>query len=85
MRVDAPYCEMSSCSLWDIEKADLDETLDRKGYLINRLQMNRYSLYLWWKSSAAISCHRLLGMSQESIYKAGGETLCLVQIVHLGM
>ena len=49
IRLGSLYSEMSSCSFPDREKVDLDENLDRKGYLLNKLQISRYSLPLWLK------------------------------------
>ena len=40
------YCVIRSCSLWDMDRADLEATLNRNGYLLNRSQMRRYSLPL---------------------------------------
>ena len=39
-----PYRDMSSCSIWERDRADLEFTLNRKEYLLNRSQMSRYSL-----------------------------------------
>ena len=43
----SPYWEMSSCRCMDSHWVDLVDTLYKKGYLINRSQMLRYSLPLW--------------------------------------
>ena len=37
---------ISSCSFWDRDRADLEVTLNRNGYLLNRSQMRRYPLPL---------------------------------------
>ena len=41
------YCKMSSSNHAHRDWADLVETLYRKGYLLNRSQINKYSLPLW--------------------------------------
>ena len=40
------YCVISSCIFWDRERADLEVTLNRNGYVLNRSQRRRYSLPL---------------------------------------
>ena len=46
-RDGGPCWEMSSSKCVHRDWADFVETLYRKGYLLNRLQINRYSLPLW--------------------------------------
>ena len=41
------YWEMISYRCMDNDWADLVDTLYKKGYLLNRSQMSRYSLPLW--------------------------------------
>ena len=48
-RDGGPYCEMISSKHAHRDCADLVETLYRKGYLLNRSQINKYSLPLWVK------------------------------------
>ena len=43
---ESPYCAIISCIFWDRDSTDLEATLNRKGYLLNRSQMRTYSLPL---------------------------------------
>ena len=60
------YCEMSWLSLLIMVSADFVVTLQMKGYLLNTLASNKYSLLLNWKKSATRSCHGASGTSHWS-------------------
>ena len=77
-----PYL-LTSCNFYLIKSAMLDEALYMKGYLLKVLNMSRYSFPWCVKKSVVKSCHRPLGMSQQSIGSTSWVILYLVHTVHL--
>ena len=74
-----PYCVINPYIFWDRDRADLEVTLNRKGYLLNRLLTEEVLFALVMESNQpAISCHGPLGMSWGNMGWAGREALCLV-------
>ena len=77
-----PYYEMNLLSLLIMVSAVFVVSVKMKGYLLNTLATNKYSLLLNWKKAVARFCHGPLGTSCRSRDWMGCVALYCMQILH---